>query len=49
MRSWEERIKNITKSGRNFGPTLINYYPLPDIKFNGNCLIKIIMIPPLVR
>ena len=36
----EESIENITTSDSNFAPTLINYDPLPDIKFNGHCLIK---------
>ena len=36
----EERIENITTSESNFAPTLINYYSLPDIKFNGHCLIN---------
>ena len=36
----EESIENITTSGSNFVPTLINYYPLPDIKVNGLCLIN---------
>ena len=36
----EESIENITTSDSNFVPTLINYHPLPDIKFNGHCLIN---------
>ena len=28
-------IENITTSDANFAPDLINYFPLPDIKFNG--------------
>ena len=36
----EKGIENITTSDSNFPPILINYYPLPDIKFNGNCLIN---------
>ena len=35
----EESVENITTSDSNFAQTLITYYPLPDIKFNGNCLI----------
>ena len=27
-------------SDSNFAPTLINYYPLRDIQFNGHCLIN---------
>ena len=46
MLSWksigfsEESIENITTSDHNFAPILINYNPLPDIKFNGHCLIN---------
>ena len=40
----EETVENTTTSDSDFGPTLINYYPLSDIKFNGDCFI-IIMIP----
>ena len=36
----EESIENITTSDSNFAPTLINYYTLPDIKFNGHCWIN---------
>ena len=36
----EESIENITASESNFAPTLTSYYPLPDIKFNGQCLIN---------
>ena len=36
----EENIANIAISNSNFPPTLINYYPLPDIQFNKNCLIN---------
>ena len=36
----EESIGNITIPDSNFSLTLINYYPLPYIKFNGNCLIN---------
>ena len=35
-----ENIENITKSGRNFEPTFVNHDLLPDINFNGQCLIK---------
>ena len=34
----EESIKNPSNSNNNFAPSLINSYPLPDIKFSGNCL-----------
>ena len=36
----EENIENITKSGSNFPPTFVDYHVLPDINFNGHCLIK---------
>ena len=36
----EENIENITKSGSNFAPTFVDHYVLPDINFNGYCLIK---------
>ena len=36
----KKTIKNIATSDSNFAPTLIGYYPLPDIKFNGHCLIN---------
>ena len=45
----EENIENITKSDSNFAPTFVNHYVLPDINFNGHCLINIsipyILIP----
>ena len=36
----EENIENITKSDSNFAPTSVNHQLLPDINFNGHCLIK---------
>ena len=36
----EENIENITKSGSNFVPTLIDHHVLPDKNFNGHCLIN---------
>ena len=36
----EENIENITKSDRNFAPTFVDHHLLPDINFNGHCLIK---------
>ena len=36
----KEIIENITTSDRDFAPTLINCYPLPDMKVNGICLIN---------
>ena len=36
----EENIENLTKSDNNFAPTFVDHYLLPDINFNGHCLIK---------
>ena len=36
----EESIENITKSDSNFAPTFVDHYLLPDMNFNGHCLIK---------
>ena len=45
----EESIENITKSNNNFAPTFVDHHLLPDINFNGHCLIKIhISIPKKV-
>ena len=41
----EESIKNITVSNNCFAPTLINYYSLPNAKFNEHCLVNNISIP----
>ena len=35
-----ENIKNITKSDNNFAPTFVDHHLLPDVNFNGHCLIK---------
>ena len=35
-----ESFENKTTSDSKFPPTLINYCPLPVIKFNGDCLIN---------
>ena len=40
----EENIENITKSDSNFAPTFVGHHLLPDITFNGHCLIKNISI-----
>ena len=37
----EENIENKTKSDSNFAPTFVDHHLLPDINFNGHCLIKI--------
>ena len=36
----EENIENITKSDGNIAPTFVDHHVLPDINFNGNCLIS---------
>ena len=36
----EESIENITKSDSNFAPTFVDHHVLPDINFNGHCLIN---------
>ena len=36
----EENIENITKSDSNFAPTFVDHHLLPDMNFNGHCLIK---------
>ena len=41
----KENIENITKSDRNFAPTFVDNHVLPDINFNGHCLINNIYIP----
>ena len=40
----EENIENITKSDSNFAPTFVDHHVLPDINFNGHCLITNIYI-----
>ena len=36
----EENIEDGTKSDSNFAPTFLDHHLLPDINFNGHCLIK---------
>ena len=36
----EKNIENITKSDSNFAPTVVDHHALPDINFNGHCLIN---------
>ena len=36
----EKSIENITTSDSSFASSLIDYYPLQDIKFNRNCLMN---------
>ena len=40
----EENTRNITKSNNLFAPTFFNRCILPDVTFNGHCLIKIIFL-----
>ena len=40
----EENIENITKSDSNFSLTFVDHHALPDINFNGHCLINNIYI-----
>ena len=35
-----ENIEKITKLGSNFAPIFVDHHLLPDINFNGHCLIK---------
>ena len=41
----EENIENITKSDSNYATTFADLHVLPDITFNGHCLINNICIP----
>ena len=41
----EKIIENITKSYSNFALTFVDHHLLPDMNFNGHCLIKNISIP----
>ena len=36
----EESIVNITKSDIKFEPTFVDHHLLPEMNFNGHCLIK---------
>ena len=44
----KEHIENITKSDSNFAPTFVDHHLLPDINFNGHCLINNISSPKKV-
>ena len=35
----KKSIENITTSDSNFAPTLINFYPLRDVTFIGQCTV----------
>ena len=36
----QESMENITKSDKSFAPTFVDPHLLPDMNFNGHCLIK---------
>ena len=36
----QENIVNITTSDSNFAATFVDHHVLPDIIFNGHCLIN---------
>ena len=36
----EKIFENISKSNSNFAPTFVDHHLLPDISFNGHCLIN---------
>ena len=36
----EENIENITKSDSNIAPSFVHHHLLPDMNFNGHCLMK---------
>ena len=36
----KENIENITKIDSNFAPIFIDHHFLPEINFNGHCLMK---------
>ena len=44
MEQKKKNIENITKSVSNFAPTFVDHHLLPDINFNGRCLINNISI-----
>ena len=45
----EESIENVTTSGSSFAPAVVDHHSLPDIHFNGPCLIKnTVSVPKIV-
>ena len=36
----EEYLENIAKLETSFAPTFVDHHVLPDINFNGHCLIN---------
>ena len=45
----EESIKNITKSDSNVALIFVDHHLLPDMNFNGHCLVKYVSIPKRVK
>ena len=45
----EENIENIAESESNSAPTFLYHHLLPDMNFNGHCLIKYIIFLPLKK
>ena len=41
----EKNIETIAKTDSSFAPNFIDHHLLPDITFNGHCLINNIYIP----
>ena len=41
----EENFENLTKSDSNFARNFVGDHVLPDINFNGHCLIHNIYVP----
>ena len=44
----EKNIENMTKLGSNFAQIFVDHHLLPDINFDGHCLINNISIPKKV-
>ena len=40
MRCQKKNIEKTTKSSSNFTPIFVDHHALPDLNFNGHCLIK---------
>ena len=45
----EKGIENIPKSNSFFAPTFVSHHIVPDVNFNGHCLINDISIPNKVK
>ena len=45
---FQKKMENTTKSDSNFAPAFVNHHVLPDINFDGHCLINSISIPEKV-